>query len=137
MSSRGLPGTATTSQPGSRVLARRSGRPTAGAWRRLHRAGLDGGERGHAEFDHEDEFAGLGAVGEGADVRTHGDGNSGGECCFFELLGVVGDELLLERRGQRAGRDGDVSAKYSEMVKVGTAKILFFAHQARMVSSLS
>src|SRR3984957_4078743 len=45
-------------------------------------AGLNGSQRSHAEFHHQDEFACLSAVGEWADVGAHGDGDSGGELLF-------------------------------------------------------
>ncbi len=44
----------------------------------------------HAVLLHEDEFAGLGAVREGADVRADGEGDTGGELAF-ELGDVEGD----------------------------------------------
>src|SRR5277367_6637089 len=40
-------------------------------------AGLDGGQRRHAKFHHQHEFAALGAMRERADVGAHGDGDSG------------------------------------------------------------
>ena len=63
---------------------------------------------------------------EGADVGTHGDGNSGGEL-LLELLRVVGDELLLERG--HAGRDGMLGEIFGDG-ESGDGEDLFFAHQA-------
>ena len=50
--------------------------------------GVEGFGGGHAVLDHEFEFAGLGAVGEGADVGADSEGDAGGEL-LFELGGVV------------------------------------------------
>src|SRR5690349_7951304 len=74
----------------------------------VEQVSLQCGEWRHAVFDHENEFAGLRAVGKGADVRADRHGNSGSELPA-ELLGVkfLHAAFTYGRRG-RSGVIGKV-----------------------------
>ncbi len=60
----------------------------------VEEVGAEDVEGGHAVLVHEDEFAGLGAVGEGADVGADGEGDAGGDLAL-ELLDVEGQLSAL------------------------------------------
>jgi hypothetical protein len=90
----------------------------------LSSAGLQGRQRRHAVLHHQHELARLRAVRERSHVRAHRHRHAR-------------RELLAEFRACKSsiavrsplGAPSRVIAKYSKMVKVGTAKICFLAHQ--------
>jgi len=66
--------------------------------RAVEEAGAESVGGGHAVLHHKFEFAGLGAVGEWADVRSEGHGDSGGEL-FAELGSMEGEQVALALGG--------------------------------------
>ena len=89
-------------------------------------AGLDGSQRRHSVFHHQDEFAGLRTVREWADVGAHCDGNARSELPF-EFAGVEFQKLAFVF-GDFGGCG--VIRKIFGNGKCGNGEDLFFAHDA-------
>ncbi len=67
----------------------------------IEEAGFEGVGGAHAVLDHEFVFAGLGAVGKGADVGAYGEGDAGGHLSFE--LGCVEGEFPVDGLGAVGG----------------------------------
>ena len=92
----------------------------------VEEVGLESGERGHAVFNHQVKFAGLGAVGKGTDVGADGHWDPGCEL-LAKFLGV---EVLHAVFALRLSGGGSVVGEIFRNRESWDGEDLFFAHQA-------